>query len=570
MAAVTSTTPSTTMNTLFLLNPATSATYHFTTVSTIDTATFQDRTPMVVLPPDMLGLARVNPVTRASSPPILIGKLTLADVPMDNFIFPIGPDRVTPTGMNEYASEPDFFYPSRPPSATDLDWIDQLFNVSQKAEQEEEMSKNGIHVARNCCSGSPVCAEDTSTSCRSNSSDASSLTMGSSHLTSSFTSDLMANANISAVRGNVESDGDETDMDTSTSSESSPRSPQPASSYLPTSMATMTTSIKPEEDIPTDPMTTMLNHPTDRHKLRNILQDNFYENYSHEKIQISDEMMEKFHILRQRLFTMTEIPQITFEKVKLMLANVFPRGKFKESGLKDQVDEIKARVYCEATRRLMQLLSRSGNHVPLRLDNKSFALAHGDLIEEIHTLYNKKSTSANLNPITANAALVAVKEDIRSLLAFHRAIYIAHHYLGITPKMFRTHLLRIGTLLEDSGKYYATGGRPARATKSRLVLIDRVTNVMRKRRDLEVYRATNDTDAIGEDDNMSLEFPTSLLHIMENTSAQVNVQPLPSMLTSTFRESNAPSPVLQAPIVTTLTPLPTLSTVGPQFNTMLW
>lgn len=196
------------------------------------------------------------------------------------------------------------------------------------------------------------------------------------------------------------------------------------------------------------------------HYLTDILQDDFYKTYKHEKMMdIPADFIDRFHYLRHEINAMTNRKELHFKRLKIMIANRFPRGK-KDTKTKERVDEVIARVYTEATRRMMRLMLDEGDTSILKIDPERFVLSHPEF-----------------------ASLRQAKPDeFKNIQLFYRAIYIAHRIIGIPCQGFRNHFMRIGTLLENSGIYYATGGRPAKTTMARKEMIDQLTQCSRTKR----------------------------------------------------------------------------------------
>jgi hypothetical protein len=196
------------------------------------------------------------------------------------------------------------------------------------------------------------------------------------------------------------------------------------------------------------------------HFLEDVLQDDFYKTYKHDKMtDMPSEFIDRFHELRGEIFGITNRKSLEFRRLKQMIAKLFPRGK-KDTKTKERVDEIIARVYTEATRRMMQLMLDEGDTSILKIDPERFAAIHPDF-----------------------ASLQQTRpEEFKNIQLFYRAIYIAHRVIGVPCQGFRSHFMRIGTLLENSGIYYATGGRPAKTTMARKELIDKLTQCRRTKR----------------------------------------------------------------------------------------
>ncbi len=196
------------------------------------------------------------------------------------------------------------------------------------------------------------------------------------------------------------------------------------------------------------------------HYLDDILRDDFYLTYKHEKLpDIPSDYFDRFNKLRSAILDIGVRKELQFKKLKGLIAQFFPRGK-KDTKTKERVDEIIARVYTEATRRMMRLMLEEGDTSILKIDPERFISINKDL----------------------ESLRQAKPEEFKNIQMFYRAIYVAHRIIGIPCQGFRNHFMRIGTLLENSGIYYATGGRPAKTTMARKELIDKLTRCQRTKR----------------------------------------------------------------------------------------
>jgi hypothetical protein len=202
------------------------------------------------------------------------------------------------------------------------------------------------------------------------------------------------------------------------------------------------------------------------HNLTEILQNDFYTKYKHEKMDIPDEFMDRFHELSREINSITDRHGLKFRSIKTMIAKLFPRGK-KDTKTKERVDETVARVYTEATRRMMKLMMDEGDTSALMINSDKFIQEH--------------SHSTHLRTMKP--------DELNNIQAFYRAIYVAHRVIGIPCQGFRNHFMRIGSLLENSGIYYATGGRPAKTTLLRKEFIDKLTQSSRSRRNAKKIAA---------------------------------------------------------------------------------
>ncbi len=179
-----------------------------------------------------------------------------------------------------------------------------------------------------------------------------------------------------------------------------------------------------------------------------------------EAFSISEEVREKAILIQEGLRSITDPDLLTYKHIKAAINVHFPHGTKKPE---HHIPEIIQRLYYAATKRVIQLLFRSGQYDEL----------------DLNVILSKE-------PLVSDESILTWKEDdppdYRRLQRFTRAVYIASKIMHIPGGRNRDRYVYLATQLEGAGRSYANGGARAKSCKLRHHVIDILTKSKRGRR----------------------------------------------------------------------------------------
>ena len=158
----------------------------------------------------------------------------------------------------------------------------------------------------------------------------------------------------------------------------------------------------------------------------------------------------------------SQINKLSLDNLKVgyvhlsIIKPLFPRCR-REALRDERVRECKARIWAHVTRRLILIHEKING-----------LASYEQQREEFLDLFPEQRATERTSP-----------SEFRYRLRFVRAVHFAHNIVGLPASENLLNFLRIGSLLEGSGEYYAVGSKKSKNTGERQKFIDRITNATR-------------------------------------------------------------------------------------------